>query len=142
MPTKVSIKKIDFRVTRDKSALYFAFVSFPLFQIFQMPIVSSSGISAKNSSSRLALKISKSCFTSSLAVPCMFIGSHRVQHRHYSFAIGGSIKFTNFIRCLKELLLTYLFPMHLLSTPENIRKPFSFLMFSGKTQRVHWEPMG
>ena len=26
--------------------------------------------------------------------------------------------------------------------PENIRKPYDFLMFSGDTERVHWEQMG
>ena len=26
--------------------------------------------------------------------------------------------------------------------PENIRKPYGFLMFAGATERVHWEQMG
>ena len=26
--------------------------------------------------------------------------------------------------------------------PENIRKPYGFLMFSGGRERVHWERMG
>ena len=27
-------------------------------------------------------------------------------------------------------------------TPENIRKPYDFLMFSGGRKRVHWERIG
>ena len=36
---------------------------------------------------------------------------------------------------------THLFPMHPFSIPENIGKPDGFLMFSGVTERVHWERM-
>ena len=32
--------------------------------------------------------------------------------------------------------LTHLFQMHPFSTPENIRKPYGFFMFSGGTKRV------
>ena len=35
--------------------------------------------------------------------------------------------------------LIFSFPMHPFSTPENIRKPFGFLIFSGGRERVHWE---
>ena len=38
--------------------------------------------------------------------------------------------------------LTYWFPMHPFSIPENIRKPYSFLMFLGGKERVHWKRMG
>ena len=38
-------------------------------------------------------------------------------------------------------MLTHLFPMHAFSTPENIRKPQGFLMFSGGRESVHWEQM-
>ena len=38
-------------------------------------------------------------------------------------------------------MLTRLFPMHAFSTPENIRKPQGFLMFSGGRESVHWEQM-
>ena len=37
-----------------------------------------------------------------------------------------------------QSLLTRLFLMHTSSTPENI----GFLMFSGGSERVHWEQMG
>ena len=40
------------------------------------------------------------------------------------------------------LRLTHLFPMHPLSNPENIRKSYGFLMFSGGRERMHWEQMG
>ena len=40
------------------------------------------------------------------------------------------------------LQLTHLFPMHPSLPPENIRKPFGFLMFSGGREGVHWEQMG
>ena len=33
--------------------------------------------------------------------------------------------------------LNFLFPMHLFSTPENIKKPQGFLMFSGNTEKVN-----
>ena len=39
-------------------------------------------------------------------------------------------------------MLTHLFPMHPFSSPENIRKPYGFLMFSGGRERMHWEEMG
>ena len=38
--------------------------------------------------------------------------------------------------------LTYLFPMYFSLTPANIRKFYSFLMFSGDKERVHWRQMG
>ena len=38
--------------------------------------------------------------------------------------------------------LIYLFPMRPFSTAENIRNQQNFLMFSGGTERVHWEPIG
>ena len=41
-----------------------------------------------------------------------------------------------------RIILTHSFPMHLFSTPENIRKPQVFLMFSGGREKVHWEQMG
>ena len=37
--------------------------------------------------------------------------------------------------------LTHSFPMHPSLPPENIRKPYSFLMFPGNRERVHWERM-
>ena len=37
--------------------------------------------------------------------------------------------------------LTYLFPMHPFSTPENMRKPLGFFMFSGGRERAYWEQM-
>ena len=38
--------------------------------------------------------------------------------------------------------LTHSFPLLPFSTPEKIRKPYGFLMFSGGRGRVHWERMG
>ena len=32
--------------------------------------------------------------------------------------------------------------MYPFSTPENIRKPYGFLLFSGGRERVNWERMG
>ena len=37
------------------------------------------------------------------------------------------------------VLLTHLFPMHPSSTPRKHQKTFSFLMFSGDRERVHWK---
>ena len=39
-------------------------------------------------------------------------------------------------------ILTHSFLMHPFSTPENIRKPYGFLTFSGGRKRVHWGQMG
>ena len=36
-----------------------------------------------------------------------------------------------------EFKLTHSFQMHRFSTPENIRTPYGFLMFSGGRERVH-----
>ena len=41
-----------------------------------------------------------------------------------------------------EKVTTHSFPMHPFSTPENIRKPYDFLMFSGGRKIAHWERMG
>ena len=41
-----------------------------------------------------------------------------------------------------SFLLTSSFPCTLSLPPENIRKPYSFLMFPGDRGRVHWERMG
>ena len=38
--------------------------------------------------------------------------------------------------------LTYLFPIYPFLPPENIRKLYCFLMFSGGREGVHWERMG
>ena len=38
--------------------------------------------------------------------------------------------------------LTYLFPIYPFLPPENIRKLYCFLMFSGGRERVHWKQMG
>ena len=38
--------------------------------------------------------------------------------------------------------LTHSFPMQPFSAPENIRKPYGVLMFSGGRERIHWERMG
>ena len=44
-----------------------------------------------------------------------------------------------FSRCV----LTHSFPIYTFSLPpENIRKPYGFLMFSKGRERVHWERMG
>ena len=44
-----------------------------------------------------------------------------------------------FSRCV----LTHSFPIYTFSLPpENIRKPYGFLMFSKGKERVHWERMG
>ena len=53
-------------------------------------------------------------------------------------------KITNSISYSKTLEnLTHSFPTHPFSTPpENIRKPYCFLMFSGGRERVHWEQTG
>ena len=40
---------------------------------------------------------------------------------------------------LQRAYLTHLFIMHLSLLPENIRKPYSFLMFPGGREKVHWE---
>ena len=42
----------------------------------------------------------------------------------------------------QEYFLTRSFPMQPFSTPENIRKSYGFLMFSGSGEKVHWEQMG
>ena len=39
----------------------------------------------------------------------------------------------------RTTLLTHSSPMHTFPTPENIRKPYGFLMFSGGWERVHCE---
>ena len=45
----------------------------------------------------------------------------------------------NFLRCV----LTHSFPVCTFSLhPENIRKTYGFLMFSGSREKVHWECMG
>ena len=45
----------------------------------------------------------------------------------------------NFLRCV----LTHSFPIYTFSLPpENVRKPYGFLMFPGSRERVHWEGMG
>ena len=38
--------------------------------------------------------------------------------------------------------LTHSLPLQSFSTPENIRKPYAFPMFSGCREMVHWEQMG
>ena len=38
--------------------------------------------------------------------------------------------------------LTHLFPMHLSLPPEDIKKPYGFLIISGGRERLHWEQMG
>ena len=44
-----------------------------------------------------------------------------------------------FSRCV----LTHSFPIYTFSLPpENLRKPYGFLMFSKGRERVHWESMG
>ena len=40
-----------------------------------------------------------------------------------------------------SFILTHLLPITLSVPPENIRKPYGFLMFSGGRERVHWEQM-
>ena len=53
-------------------------------------------------------------------------------------------KYTNnkgYFSSNKVSILTHLFPMHLFSTPENIRKSYGFLMFSGGRESVYWEQM-
>ena len=53
-------------------------------------------------------------------------------------------KYTNnkgYFSSNKVSILTHLFPMHLFSTPENIRKSYGFLMFSGGRENVYWEQM-
>ena len=55
--------------------------------------------------------------------------------------------FMDFSRYLTERVrgggvLTYLFLMHYSLPPENARKPYGFLTFSGGRKRVHWEQMG
>ena len=42
---------------------------------------------------------------------------------------------------MRDLYINLLFPMYPFSAPENIRKPFGFLMFTGVREKVHWEQM-
>ena len=41
----------------------------------------------------------------------------------------------------KKNTLTHLLPMHPFSNPENIRKPYGFMIFSGGRENVLWEKM-
>ena len=52
----------------------------------------------------------------------------------YQNRINPSI-IINFSSCYR---LTHLFPMHPSLPPENIRKPYGFLVFSGDTGKLHW----
>ena len=44
------------------------------------------------------------------------------------------IRFTRYLSDFSKFTLSL--------PPENIRKPYGFLMFAGATERVHWEQMG
>ena len=41
-----------------------------------------------------------------------------------------------------SITLAHSCPIHSFSTPENVGKPYGFLMFPGGRERVHWERMG
>ena len=62
----------------------------------------------------------------------------------FDILAGDSNKFRLLIgeNLSKKCTLTYLFPMHLSSAPpENIRKPYGFLMFLGGRERLHRKEM-
>ena len=45
-------------------------------------------------------------------------------------------------RCVVSSIINPFVPNTLSLHPENFRKPYGFLMFSGGRERAHWEQMG
>ena len=62
-----------------------------------------------------------------------------------SFLLQKVRKYSTWILRVAEYrsnFLTHLFPCTLSLSPGNIRKPYSFLKFSGCRERLHWERIG